>query len=163
MKQSVVAGMMRDLFDSYVMSTRAEGQAEYAGEGNDAFANFIRLAEDLDMDRKKVLWVYAMKHKDGIATYLNGHTSQREDVTGRIKDLIVYLFLLWCMIEEEREVPGPDPTLPVSKSTFPDWKAEPYAECDAKAYDRAFIQCREDVSQKDYFFKHLEEVLNANL
>ncbi len=104
MKQSEVADRMGVLFDNEVMSTREAGQKEYAHDEDNAFANFQRLAADLDMDQKKVLWVYAMKHRDGIASYLNGHTSQREDVTGRIKDLIVYLFLLWCMIEEEKEI-----------------------------------------------------------
>ena len=44
---------------------------------------------------------YMLKHVDGIAAYVKGHKSQREDVTGRITDCIVYLMLLWGMIEEE--------------------------------------------------------------
>lgn len=90
------------LFDNEVMATREEGQKEYSGGNDNAFGNFERLATQLDMSREKVLWVYAMKHVDGIASWLKGHKSQREDITGRIKDLIVYLFLLWCMIEDDR-------------------------------------------------------------
>jgi len=101
MNQIDVAAKMKVLFEHQVMPTREDGQKEYAS-GNNAFSNFIKLGEELDMDPKAVLWVYAMKHKDGIASHLRGNTSQREDVTGRIKDLIVYLFLLWCMIEEDR-------------------------------------------------------------
>ncbi len=92
------------LFEQYfkeIMSTRDSGQKEYAQTGN-AFANFERLAKDLGITREKILWVYAMKHRDGIASYLNGHTSQREDVRGRIKDLVVYLFLLWSMLDESK-------------------------------------------------------------
>lgn len=81
---------------------RQAGQAEYAHDDSEAFANFNRVAEALGMDRKAVLLVYAQKHYDGIASYVAGHTSQREDVTGRINDLIVYLGLLRGMIEEER-------------------------------------------------------------
>jgi hypothetical protein len=44
---------------------------------------------------------YMLKHIDGIAAYVKGHKSQREDVTGRITDCMVYLMLLWGMIEEE--------------------------------------------------------------
>ena len=44
---------------------------------------------------------YMLKHVDGIAAYVKGHKSQREDVRGRITDCIVYLMLLWGMIEEE--------------------------------------------------------------
>ena len=44
---------------------------------------------------------YMLKHIDGIAAYVKGHKSQREDVTGRITDCMVYLMLLWGMIEED--------------------------------------------------------------
>ncbi len=80
---------------------RGEGQKEYAHSKENSFANFERLATDLDMDRKMILWVYAMKHRDGIAAHIKGHKSQREDVRGRINDLIVYLCLLRGMIDEE--------------------------------------------------------------
>jgi hypothetical protein len=89
-------------FEEYhneIMATRKAGQQEYAKDTN-SFENFEKLARDLNMSKEKVLWVYAMKHRDGIANYLNGNTSQREDVRGRIKDLIVYLNLLWAMIDE---------------------------------------------------------------
>lgn len=76
------------------------GQAEYAG-GAPAFGNFERLSQELDTSREKVLWTYAIKHKDGIAAWIRGHKSQREDVRGRIQDLMVYLLLLWGMCDEE--------------------------------------------------------------
>ena len=74
-----------------VMQTREEGQKEYARTHSD----------DLDTTQEKVLLTYFLKHKDGIASWVNGHTSQREDVRGRIKDAIVYLMLLWGMVEEK--------------------------------------------------------------
>lgn len=79
---------------------RGAGQLEYAHRGENAFANFERTGKDVDLSREKVLWVFAMKHRDGIASYLKGHTSQREDVRGRINDLIVYLVLLRGMLDE---------------------------------------------------------------
>lgn len=88
---------------------RNAGQKEYAG-GEEAFGNFIRLAKMLNLDRKKILWVYLVKHIDGIISYLNGHKSQREDVRGRIKDAIVYLTLLYGMIEEDDQPPKILPT-----------------------------------------------------
>ena len=42
-----------------------------------------------------------MKHIDGINAWVKGHESQREDVTGRIKDAIVYLCLLWGMADDK--------------------------------------------------------------
>ena len=84
-----------------VTMTRDSGQKEYAHDEDDIFANFNRVAHLLEEDRKKVLMTYMLKHVDGIAAFVKGHKSQREDVTGRITDCIVYLMLLWGMIEED--------------------------------------------------------------
>lgn len=83
-----------------IRSMRDAGQKEYAHDEQDVFANFNRISNLLDIDRKKVLMTYLLKHIDGIVAYINGHKSQREDVTGRITDCIVYLILLWGMIQD---------------------------------------------------------------
>ena len=80
---------------------RAAGQKEYARKSNNAFANFERVGENLSLDKKEVLLVYLLKHVDGICAYVKGHKSQREDVRGRITDVIVYLCLLWGMIDSD--------------------------------------------------------------
>ena len=85
---------------SQVQQTRDEGQKEYAHTDNNVFANFDRVGSLLSISSEKTLMVYLLKHIDGITAYLAGHKSQREDVRGRIKDAIVYLMLLWAMIEE---------------------------------------------------------------
>lgn len=79
---------------------REAGQRGYAG-GEDAFGNFNRLAKLPQIDRKKVLLTFMMRHVDGVFAFANGHKSQREDVRGRINDIIVYLCLLRGMIDEE--------------------------------------------------------------
>jgi hypothetical protein len=102
-KKVEFAALMKKVFDEEINKLREAGQKEYAGgDAEDAFTNFNKLATELATDRKKVLWTYAMKHKDGIAAFLRGEVSQREPVEGRINDLIVYLFLLRGMIEEEK-------------------------------------------------------------
>ena len=78
---------------------RAAGQKEYARKQDNAFANFERIS----LNRDKVLLVYLLKHMDGIIAHVDGHSSQREDVRGRITDAIVYLCLLWGMIEDDSE------------------------------------------------------------
>ena len=83
-----------------VQSTRDAGQKEYAHGIDDVFANFKRTGNALDIPPDKTLMVFLLKHIDGICAYIKGHKSQREDVRGRIKDTIVYLILLWAMIEE---------------------------------------------------------------
>ncbi len=85
-----------------IMRTRDAGQKEYAHDSDNVFANFERVAASLDITREKVLMTYLLKHIDGISAYTKGHKSQREDVTGRITDAIVYLMLLWAMSEEEQ-------------------------------------------------------------
>lgn len=94
-------------FSAAVHKRRGEGQREYAG-GDRAFGNFERLSEQLEgLTRDKVLWIYAMKHRDGIQAWIDGHRSQREDVLDRILDLTVYVLLLHAMNEEDREL-GPE-------------------------------------------------------
>jgi len=90
-----------DLITEQVDTMRQAGQQEYAHDAEDVFANFNRISNLLDSDRKKILLTYMLKHIDGITAYVKGHKSQREDVRGRITDAIVYLMLLWGMIEEE--------------------------------------------------------------
>lgn len=83
-----------------LLDTSRLAQKEYAhGEEDNCFNNFIRVGQEVDAHPMKVLWVYAMKHKDGIAAWLKGTKSQREPITGRIKDLIIYLFILWAWVE----------------------------------------------------------------
>ena len=80
-----------------ILKTRNAGQKEYAHDATNVFANFERVGESLGVTREEVLMVYLLKHIDGISAFVQGHKSQREDVTGRITDAIVYLMLLWAM------------------------------------------------------------------
>lgn len=98
--QDTLATEFRRIFEEEIMALRDAGQKEYAHDASSPFANFERAGKDTDVDPLKVLWIFAMKHKDGIAAYIQGHTSQREDVRGRINDLIVYLLLARGVINE---------------------------------------------------------------
>ena len=86
---------------SQVLKTRDEGQKEYARNEDDVFANFVRVSNTLDIPREKVLMTYLLKHIDGLVAYVEGHKSQRENVSGRITDAIVYLCLLYAMCIED--------------------------------------------------------------
>ena len=85
-----------------ITKIREAGQLEYAADEGNVFANFERTAKSLNLSKEQVLWVFFMKHVDGISSYLKGHKSQREDVTGRITDAIVYLTLLWGMVVDDK-------------------------------------------------------------
>lgn len=100
MKKSEMAEVMRKVF-AECDHFREAGQAEYAHRDSEAFSNFMRVAERSNIDRKQVLMIYAEKHIDGIHSFIQGHKSQREDVRGRINDVIVYMCLLRGMIDEE--------------------------------------------------------------
>lgn len=102
MTQSEMAELLKHI-QQEEMEVREAGQAEYAHDSSNAFRNFEAIADYLGLDRKEVLLVYAIKHMDGIVSWVRGHTSQREDIRGRIKDLRMYLALLWGMVEEEEE------------------------------------------------------------
>jgi hypothetical protein len=78
---------------------------EYS-DTSDAFENFNKLSVELGIAREKVLWIYWTKHRDGVLKHLNGYISQREPVEGRIQDMIVYLFLLWGMLAEDKGMTG---------------------------------------------------------
>ena len=98
--QATLAVEMKRVFEEEIMALREAGQKEYAHDESSPFANFERTGADTDVDPLKVLWIFAMKHKDGIAAYIKGHKSQREDVRGRLNDLIVYLLLARGIINE---------------------------------------------------------------
>lgn len=126
---SISQAEMRELLEEIQgeeMDVRSDGQKEYAHDSGNALGNFDRTGEELMRmvnglvaskieegeepyisvreARQMVLWVFFRKHVDGIASFIAGHRSQREDVRGRIKDARMYLALLWGMVEDdERE------------------------------------------------------------
>ena len=85
-----------------VTKVRDAGQEEYARDENNVFANFERVASFTEGTREKVLLTYMIKHIDGLCAYTNGLKSQREDVRGRLTDIIVYCCLLWAMVEDSK-------------------------------------------------------------
>lgn len=84
-----------------ILETREAGQAEYAQDAQNVFANFDRIADRLDISREVVIMTFLAKHVDGIFAHVAGLDSQREGVRGRIVDAIVYLMLLGAALEGE--------------------------------------------------------------
>ena len=100
MKHKDMLGLLNAIFEQ-VEQVHTEGQKEYAMDEDNIFANFQRISNQTGLDQKMVLWIYLMKHIDGIASHIKGHSTQREEVQGRLTDAIVYLCILWGMIETE--------------------------------------------------------------
>lgn len=101
MTQNEVADRFKEIFRE-IFDLRGDGQKEYAHQEDNAFRNFENIGSYLGISREKVLLTYMIKHIDGIVAYVNGHTSQREGVEGRINDAIVYLMLLRCMVDDNQ-------------------------------------------------------------
>lgn len=97
-----IAMLMEHIFKE-AQSTREAGQREYAHNDGNALQNFDDEAANFGIPRTVVWGIFAGKHWRGIRSYINGHRSQREDIRGRILDLIVYLILLWSMVDDEEE------------------------------------------------------------
>ena len=85
-----------------VKEIRDAGQQEYARDTDNVFANFERVASFAGDSREKVLLTYMIKHIDGLCAYADGHNSQREDVRGRLTDIIVYCCLFWGMVVDKK-------------------------------------------------------------
>ena len=86
-----------------IIKTRNSGGEEYARDEENIFANFQRISDSLDITVEECIMVYAMKHIDGIVAHVQGTTSQREDVRGRLTDLIVYMCLLWAYLVKDEK------------------------------------------------------------
>ena len=76
---------------------------EYAN-GEDRFGNFNLLATRLGLTREQVLWVYLVKHLDGIESFIMTRTiHSNEPIQGRIVDAITYLTILAGMLEPSKK------------------------------------------------------------
>ena len=93
---------MNDLM-FHIFRIRREGQSEYARDIKNVFANFERVASFIRQPKEKVLLTYMIKHVDGLCAYADGHKSQREDVRGRLTDIIVYSILFWGMVVDNEK------------------------------------------------------------
>lgn len=123
---------------------------EYAGD-NDRLANFRRNGLNLGLPMSTVWAVYAGKHWDAIQQFVqdhrNGKSRERlETIDGRVDDLLVYLLLFKCILEEERSTgktayeiltqtfkkpepyDGDEVDPPVDIRTRPDYKVGPHGE-----------------------------------
>ena len=103
MTQSHMRKFMDNIW-STVINMRDEGQKEYAHTDKNVFANFERTGKLLGVEREKILMTFLLKHIDGMLSHITGFTSQREDIRGRITDVMVYCMLFWAMVEEKEDV-----------------------------------------------------------
>lgn len=72
---------------------------------DDQFKNFRTVAESLNLDQKKVLWIYLRKHLDAILHHILNESADRdpEGIQSRVQDCVCYLQLLGGMFLEESQ------------------------------------------------------------
>ncbi len=96
------------LFDKTVEELKALGHikgGEYAREA-DRLHNFTNNAEQLGLTAYDVWAIYAGKHWDAIRTWIidereGKHRTRSEPIEGRVKDLILYGFLLLALLQHK--------------------------------------------------------------
>lgn len=76
---------------------------DYAGD-EDALSNFKDEAAEIGITPEQVWHVYAAKHWRSVATYVREGEVQSEPIEGRLRDVILYCFLLMGLVEEKREL-----------------------------------------------------------
>lgn len=74
---------------------------DYAGD-EDALLNFKSAAERLGLTPEQVWGVYGDKHWSAIMTFCKEGDVKSEPIEGRIRDVILYGFLLLGLIEEKK-------------------------------------------------------------
>jgi len=93
------------LMNEVIRISQSKGRA-YAGT-KDSLVNFKRNAEALGLTKYQVWGVYAGKHYDSIMNCIKANPEFPEELTegleGRILDLITYLTILQCLIQEDEE------------------------------------------------------------
>ena len=89
-----VVSEMRDLLNN-------KGR-EYAGD-DDALNNF-KTGTDIGITPLQKSWVFTEKHISSIKSYIkNGKEFSSEPIEGRILDAMNYLFLISCLVKENKE------------------------------------------------------------
>lgn len=94
---------MKQTFSECEEVARIKGE-DYTKGSIDALANFKEGGEAINLDPKKVCWIFMNKHYQAITNYVKTDgKSQSEPIKGGICDMINYLVLMQAIIDEERE------------------------------------------------------------
>ncbi len=96
--------LMDSIFSKAKEIAKAKG-VDYTKNNIDALFNFKEGGREMDIDPKKVAYIFMKKHWAAIVSYIktNGQ-SESEPISERIKDLINYLVLLQALIVEGQVV-----------------------------------------------------------
>ena len=149
MTQKERDAFIKHFFEEYCVKVYQTKGKEYSRSEDDVNSNFKRLASELNLGSKKVLYIYLKKHLDAITNYINQGQVESEPIESRIGDAINYLFILASLIEEEFQAKPSEwvetrAEVPLAKPS------ETISRCPAIANDlRWHLQCRLDQGHKE--------------
>jgi hypothetical protein len=98
---------VQDLVKSCLHILNSKG-VDYARGSEDVNANFKELGASVDIiwtgrEGKYITWwVYFMKHWFALRSWFRSGALASEPIEERIKDLINYLLILYCLIKEDK-------------------------------------------------------------
>lgn len=111
--------VLRETFENVADLVNIKGD-EYASTVN-RFANFERLAVELNQPPETILWIYVSKHWDALRRYVKDLAidapirALSDPTESRIDDVIVYLIFLKAMKRAREAQRGdPNPFRPLS-------------------------------------------------
>lgn len=97
------AAFIKNFFETECVSLLNAKGKEYSRGEDDANSNFKRLGKELNLEPRKVLFVYLKKHLDAITYYIANGKTESEAIETRIADAINYLYILASLIKEEND------------------------------------------------------------
>lgn len=103
MKISIRQKLIDELFEQCRKILHSKG-TDYSGE-EDSLSNFKKNAERLGLSKYQIWLVYFNKHIDSVQNSIKRNPDkpqvESEPLEDRIKDIINYAALLYCMIKED--------------------------------------------------------------
>ena len=94
--------LMTREFDGIVTLNKTKGH-EYAGD-DDALSNFKQSGQAIGITPEQAWAVFAGKHFSAIQSYCREGQVHSEPIEGRVRDLILYGYLLLGLIAEKQAV-----------------------------------------------------------
>jgi hypothetical protein len=83
---------------------RSKGHDYRQGNDADILHNFRTVGSAVDVDMERVWFTYFYKHYSALVTFIKeGGQKESEPISGRIKDMIVYLLLFFKMVMERKK------------------------------------------------------------
>ncbi len=102
MNRADIIRLMEREFEQIVEINRAKGH-DYSGE-EDALSNFKNEAKEIGITPEQVWSVYVSKHWSAVKTYVREGEVASEPIEGRLRDVILYSFLMMGLIAEKRQL-----------------------------------------------------------